>query len=123
MIILLDEHISCEKFYVISNIDDIKNTKSNSVVIFDYDKDLMVYCLQNNVPFAVNVKTIPEIIYSNSLNARYIFPITDTPQLIETAQKLADNYMFDSKIIARIQDSNEIEYYSLKEIDGVIFIK
>jgi len=118
MIILLDEYISCEKFSFINSIDEVKDTLSNSTVMLNFDKELMLYCIQNNIQYGVNTQTIKEVIYANGLGARYILP---TNTLLKTSQKLADNYMFDSKIIAKITNENEIEKYAIDEIDGVIF--
>jgi hypothetical protein len=118
MIVLLDEHIPCEDFAKISTRDDIKHSKPNSVVIFDFDKDLMLYCATNDIEYAINVSNITEAVYANSLNAKYIFPTLD---IIENIQELANNYMFDSKVVAKIKTANQIEQFALKQIDGVIF--
>ena len=36
-------------------------------------------------------------------------------------QKIAENYMFDSKILAIIKSNDELEEIALDEIDGVIY--
>jgi hypothetical protein len=72
----------------------------------------------NNINFAVIVNSIKESIYANSLNAKYILP---KKRVLESIQKVAENYMFDSKILATIQDEDEIENIALKQIDGVIY--
>ena len=37
-------------------------------------------------------------------------------------QSIVQNYLFDSKNIAKISSEDEIEQLALKEVDGVIFI-
>ena len=119
MIIIGDKHIPCEDISKIDSIDDIKSTKPNSTVLFDFEKDTMVYCMNNNINYAVIVNSIKEAVFANGLDARYILP---SENLLETIQKTAENYMFDSKILATIKHEDEIEKIALKQIDGVIYL-
>jgi len=118
MIIIGDKDISYDRIVRINSIRDIQDTPANSTVLFAYDKEMMSYCMKNNVNYAVQVGSATKAIYANSLNARYILP--NNNQLNEI-QKVAENYMFDSKIIATITNEDEINSLALKEIDGVIF--
>ena len=118
MIILGDSNVSNEIFSAINCIEDIIHTSSNSTVVFDYDKKLMIYAKNNNLQYAVKITNIKELIYANTLDAKYILVSDD---ILELSQKLADNYMFDSKIIATIKDESSIEDIAIKEIDGIIF--
>ena len=56
--------------------------------------------------------------YSSIFEAKYI--IVPNNLLIQ-AQIIANNYMFDSKILAIIQNDDELEKAILNEIDGVIY--
>ena len=118
MIILLDSCIPSEKFTNILAHDDIKLTDPNSVVVFAFDKELMLYCMQNNISYGVDITNVTQAIYANNMDARYIFP---KKEILKVSQNLADNYMFDSKIIAKINSEDEIEKFALLELDGVIF--
>ncbi|MEA3554193.1 MAG: hypothetical protein U9R39_07335 [Campylobacterota bacterium] len=118
MIIIGDNYINYENISVINSIEDIKLTKPNTTVVFEFDKDLMKYCNQNDLNYAVKIVSIKESIYANNLNARYILPDN---KLLEVVQKIAENYMFDSKILATIEKEQSIEDIALKSIDGVIF--
>jgi len=40
---------------------------------------------------------------------------------VKEIQKIAENYMFDSKIIQPIKTDDEVEEVALKGIDGVIY--
>ncbi|MEA3290162.1 MAG: hypothetical protein U9Q04_08280 [Campylobacterota bacterium] len=120
MIILGDEFIPYEPIESIKTIDDIKNTKSNSTLCFEYDKKLMSYCAQNEIQYAVNISSLKESIYANALKAKYILPVSS---ILGDTQKCAENYLFDSKILAIVESEDEIEQYALKNIDGVVFKK
>ena len=118
MIIIGDKLIPFEDFSKINSIDEIKNTKPNSTVLFTYCDEIAKYCFENEISFAVVVNSMKEAIYSNNLNAKYI--ITNK-ELAKELQKIADNYMYDSKILAIIESSDELEEIAKAQIDGVIF--
>lgn len=118
MILIGDPIIPCENIEKISKIEDIKTTKSCSTVIFNFNIDIMTYCKNNSVKYGVMVSSVKEAIYANALWAKYIISDIYTAEKI---QKVAQNYMFDSKILALINGSLYIEEVALKEIDGVIY--
>ena len=117
MILLGDKDIPYENIIRINNIDDIKNTQSNSTVLFDFDIDILKYTQANDIKTAVVVNNIKEVIYASTLEAFYIIPINNI--LVQT-QKIADNYMFDSKILAIIGNDEELEQMAIEGIDGII---
>lgn len=118
MILIGDKIIPFNTFTNISTIEEIQNTRANSIISFRYNENLLEYSSLNEVSFAVIVKSIKEAIYANALNALYI--ICDK-QLSKSVQKIADNYMFDSKVLAIIESNEEIEEIAKNEIDGIIY--
>ena len=118
MIIIGDELVSYEDIFFISSKDEIKNTKANSTIAFGYNEELLKYSLENSLSSAVEVKTIKEAIYVNALEGKYIIA---EKNLAISLQKIADNYMFDSKILALIDSNDEFEEVANNEIDGVIY--
>lgn len=118
MILIGDKIIPFNTFTNISTIEEIQNTRANSIISFRYNENLLEYSSLNEVIFAVIVKSIKEAIYANALNALYI--ICDK-QLSKSVQKIADNYMFDSKVLAIIESNEEIEEIAKNEIDGIIY--
>ncbi len=118
MIIIGDPHIPYGNIEKISSVDDISHTKPNITVLFDFDFDILNYCQSNDVATAVMVKTITEVVYSALLGAKYII-VPDN--IVFQAQKIADNYMYDSKILAIITKETQIEKIALNEIDGCIY--
>lgn len=118
MLVIGDKLIPFENIFFISSIQDIKNTKANSTLIFNYDEVLLKYVSKNSISSAVIVTSIKEAIYANCLNAKYIISNQD---LAKEIQKIADNYMFDSKNLAIIKSNDEFEQIAKNEIDGVIY--
>lgn len=120
MIIIGDKLVSYEEIFFIKEIEEIKNTKSNSIIGFLYNENLLEYCFKNELSFVVIVNSIKEAIYSNSLRAKYIIAQKD---LSKEVQKIAENYMYDSKILAIIDSNDEFEEIAKNEIDGIIYKK
>jgi len=118
MIILGDKHINYEKIEKIVCCEDIKSTKPNSTVLFDFDFEILKYTSKNDISCVVIISTIKELIYSSKLNAKYI--VVDN-NILSQSQKIAENYMFDSKILAVIDSCDDIENIALKGIDGIIY--
>lgn len=118
MIIIGDELIPFESFSKIDSIDSIKETKANSTVLFNYSDEITKYCFENEISFVVVVNSIKEAIYSSNFNAKYIIA---NKELAKELQKIADNYMYDAKILAIIESSDEFEEIAKAQIDGVIF--
>lgn len=118
MIIFGDEHISCKSFEKINSIDDIKCTSPNSVVCFGFDKAILKYCLKNNVESCVFIDSLTQAVYANALGASFVIPQN---KIVQSVQKTAEEYLFDTKVLALIDDEKQIEELILKTIDGVVF--
>jgi hypothetical protein len=118
MILIGDKLVPFEDIFFIKNIKEIKNTKANSTVLFDFNEEILIYCYKNELASAVIVNSIKEAIYCNNLNVKYI--ISEKELAIEL-QKVADNYMYDSKILAIIDSNEELEQVAKLEIDGIIY--
>lgn len=118
MIIFGDSLVPYEDVFNISCIKDIKNTKANSIVAFEFDEEILKYCFENAVRTLIKVNNIKQAIYCNSLNASYI---ASNFQLAAQLQKIADNYMFDAKNLCIIESNDSFEDVANSEIDGVIY--
>jgi len=118
MLIIGNEHIPYDIFTTITSIDDIKNTKANSTVVCSYDINIIKYTQKNNIKIAVLINNIKEAIFCNALDVDFIIVNKD---ISENIQKIAQNYMFDSKILQIISNDNEIQEVALNEIDGCIY--
>ena len=118
MIILGDKNLPYENISFITSIEDIVDTKANSTLLFFYNLELLKYSYENELSSAVIVTSIKDAIYSNNLNAKYIISEND---LATQIQKIADNYMYDSKNLVIINSNEEFEQTAKAQIDGAIF--
>lgn len=118
MILIGDKLVPFEDISNIDSIENIKDTKANSTIIFRYNEEILSYSFTNTLSSAVIVTSIKEAIYANSLNAKYIIC---EKNLATKLQKIAENYMFDSKVLAIISSNDEFEEIALAEIDGIIY--
>ncbi len=113
--------IKSESFYHVESIDSIQNTPPSSTLFVEFDEsslDIIEHIRANQMIFSLSVKNITEIIYASELGASFIVVNKD---LAKTAQDIANNYLFDAKILVHIDNENEIENIALIGIDGVIF--
>lgn len=118
MILIGDKLVPYTETFFIESIDEIKNSKANSTLIYKSNYDLLKYCYQNSLSSGVVVETIKDAIYANSLKATFI--ICNTNLAIDI-QKLAEHYMFDSKVLTIIDSEDKIESVALNGIDGAIY--
>jgi len=118
VILLGDALISYEDISKIEKIEEILSTKPNSTLLFEYNIDLIKYCHDNTLGAAVVVNDIKEVIYSCQFDVKYIICTKD---IVQGIQKIAENYMFDAKILVIIDNSDEIVWVAQNEIDGAIY--
>jgi len=115
--------IESEDFYKISLMEEIKFTPSNSVLhlkTLSFSLSLAKYCQQNHLAYMVEVETIKDAIFANSLNAKYILV---SKELATELMPIAQNYLFDTQVLATIFDENEIEEMAKQGIDGIFLNK
>jgi hypothetical protein len=118
--LILEKPFSEETFIKANSIEEIKNSPSNSTIIFEYDDKLLetfLFCKKNNIPYGVIINEIKELIFIANLNSKYAF--TYDLQKAKIFQKIAENYLFDTKIILFIDSFEEIENLIQYQIDGV----
>ena len=118
MILIGDDLVPYGQISFISNIEQINSTKANSTILFNYDEVLLKYAYENELSSAVIIKSIKDAIYCNNLNVKYII---SEKVLSKQIQKIADNYMYDSKNLAIIDSNDEFEEIAITEIDGIIY--
>ena len=117
MIFVGFDEIEHQDIIKINHIDEIANTLANQLIWFEYDLDLVKYCYTNQVEYMVKISNIKEALICNHFLAKYLIVTKDIAVQI---QKIATNYMFDSKILQIITSLDEIETVALNDIDGVI---
>ena len=118
--LILEPPFSDEKFYRVKNLEDIKNSPKNSTLIFHYCEtslEVFNFCKQNDIPYGVIVENVKEMIFVSNLKAKYIF--TDILQKASDFQKIAENYLLDTKVVYFIESFDEIEKVARLGIDAV----
>jgi len=121
MLLFGHKYIKAENFYHISSIDDVVKTPPNSIIYLIFDErnlDIIEYLNQNNILFALHVKNISELIFAYNLQASYITVDID---FAKTAQDIAENYLFDAKILTHIKYDEDIQTVAKLGIDGALF--
>ncbi|MBL0707518.1 MAG: hypothetical protein JJW00_00515 [Sulfurimonas sp.] len=121
MLIFGHRFIQSDSFYHVANIDAISKTPPNSTIYLDFSEDNLEtidHAIKNEVNLALGVSDITQLIYASSLDASFILV---SKELVKTAQNIANNYLFDAKILVHIKDENEIEELAIIGVDGVIF--
>jgi len=120
MLIYGHRFIKSQNFYHVQSIEAIKNTPASSILLVDFTEnnlDIITHITLNSISLALEVKNITEIIYANSLSSSYILVHKN---LAKSAQDLAQNYLFDAKILVIIENEEEIEELAILGLDGVI---
>lgn len=121
MLLFGHRFIESESFYHVADIESISNTPANSIIHIEFDEknlDVIKHTQINQITTSVYAKDITEVIYASSLEASYIVVNTD---LAKSAQSIANEYIFDAKVLVLIQEESEIEEMATLGIDGVIF--
>ncbi|MDF1874268.1 hypothetical protein JHD48_00810 [Sulfurimonas sp. SAG-AH-194-I05] len=120
MLIFGHRFIPSRSFYHVLDIDSISNTPPSSTICVQFSEenlDIINHASLNNISISISVNSILELIYSASLGASFIIVERN---LALDAQKIATEYLYDSKILVHINDENEIEELALHGMDGVI---
>lgn len=118
MILLGDKNIEHERLFYVQSIQMIQETPPNSTLLFSYDISMMQFCMKNNLNYALKIQNITHAIYANALNARYVIVSMKEAKNI---QRVAENYMFDTKVLSIVQNSSQIEAVANDGIDGIVY--
>jgi hypothetical protein len=118
-VIILDSPFSDEIFFKTNNYKNIKNSPNNSTIVFENAKiEDYLFCKKNNIPYGAIINSIKEFIFLINLKAKYSF--CKELELAKTLQKIADNYLTETKVILITKNYDKIEEIVSNEIDGII---
>ncbi|MEA3331137.1 MAG: hypothetical protein U9Q29_05520 [Campylobacterota bacterium] len=121
MIIYGHRFIKSDLFYHVLDIESILNTPPSSIIFTEFSEDnleIITHATSNQIRVAISVTNITQIIYASSFGASFIIV---SKELAKTAQNLANNYLFDAKILITVENEDEIEELAILGVDGVIF--
>ncbi|SFV90139.1 hypothetical protein MNB_SV-4-1255 [hydrothermal vent metagenome] len=121
MILIGHPWIESPEFCRVYSLEDIQKSTSKQVVLLEPLVDshtLAEYCRQNSIAYAVVVNSLEDAIYANALGAAYMICDEDTAMMV---QPVAQEYLFDTRILVLIHSQKEIIRIARGGIDGVIF--
>ena len=72
---------------------------------------------KNAIPYIIRVRSIKETIFANLLGAKYTI---SSKELATKLMPIAQNYLFDTQILAEIESDSEIEEMAKANVDGVV---
>ena len=121
MIVIGHPWIESPKFCKVFSEEDIKKSDPKSIVVLEPLVDahrLAAYCQKNGIAYAVPVNKLKEAVFANALGATYIICEEDDALMI---QPIAQEYLFDTRVLVLIHDEKSIAKLARSFIDGVIF--
>ena len=121
MIVIGHPWIKSQHFSKVFSIEDIKSTKTDDIVLLEPLVDSHIhaqYCQSNNIAYAVVTNTLDDAIFANALGAAYMICEEDDALMI---QPIAQEYLFDTRILVLIHNDKDISKIARGGIDGVVF--
>ncbi len=121
MIFFGHRFIESDPFYHVIDIDSIVHTPPSSTIYVEFceeNLDIIKHASSNGVSLALKVSNTKELLYASALGAKYIMV---SKEEAKTAQSIAENYLFDAKILAMVEDEKDIEELAILGIDGLIY--
>jgi len=121
MIIIGHPWIKSNRFLKVFSIDGIADSESGDIMLLEpiaNSHEYAVHCQANAISFAVVVNTLEDALFANALGAKYIICEEDDALMI---QPIAQEYLFDTRILVLIHSDKEINKIARGGIDGVIF--
>lgn len=115
MLIIGHKLLKNPNFSFIKSIEEIKDSNIYCIV---YDEKLISYLSQNDFEFAILVQNKDEIFLANALGAKFL--LFDDKKLAKFATKVAEFYIFDSRVLMIVDKLEDFEKFYKLKIDGVI---
>ncbi|MCX6072989.1 MAG: hypothetical protein NTY39_01540 [Campylobacterales bacterium] len=113
--------IPSERFYHVESIDAIIHTPSNAVIALVFEEqnlDIITHLHLNSIRFALYVTTVVEAVLGENLHATYLIVNAENSSEI---QKVAEHYLFDTKVLGYCDDEESLEELIEMRLDGAIF--
>jgi len=121
MLIIGHPWIKSQTFHKVFSIEEIKQSQADETVLLDNLADsyaLAQYCQGNGLVYAVKTASIEEALFANALGAKYMICEEDMALAI---QPIAQEYLFDARLLVPIDNEKEMTKIAKAGIDGVIF--
>lgn len=121
MIIIGHKLITYPRFFRVLKVDDVHNSTPKDIVLVcgEERERLWKFLCDNRVSYASKAFSIRDALLLNALRATYIVVLDR--ELANSIQQIANEYLFDTKILQVIESEDEMELCAKAGIDGVIF--
>jgi len=123
MIIVGHPWVDSRPFRKVFSKEDIVKSAADEVVLLEPLVDsveLARYCQNSGISYAITVSNLNEAIFANALGAGFMICKEEDALLI---QPIAEQYLFDTKVLVLIHEEKEIVKIARSGIDGVIFVE
>ena len=123
MIIIGHPWVESNRFHKVFAQADIAKSRADDIVLLEPlvdSVDLAKYCQSNEIPYALTVNSLNEALFANALGASYMICKEEDALLI---QPIAEEYLFDTKVLVLIHEEKEIVKIARSGIDGVLFVE
>ncbi len=121
MLIFGNSYIESPRFVSIKAVADIDKTSPKDILYiqeFTPPYNLAKHCAKNNLVYAVAISSVKDALFANAFKASYCIC---NKELASEVQNIAQEYLWDLKVLAVISDDNELETIAKASIDGVIY--
>lgn len=111
--------IECKNFNLIQTVENILNFDN---LIFEYNEDFIKNAKDNGKTFSVIARNLNEAILANALKAKFIIIEKNNISIAKEVVKLAEFYLFDSKIAIIIENYEKDLLNAINlRVDAVIY--
>ena len=121
MIIIGHPWVKSNRFFKIFAMRGFEKSQADDIILLEPlvdSHDLAKHCQENDITFAVVANTLDDALFANAMGAKYIICEEDDALMI---QPIANEYLFDTRILVHIQSEKEISKIARGHVDGVIF--
>jgi len=111
--------IESEPFYRVRSEAEITSTPPNGLLQLEPLENALTlakHCQKNGLRYVLEIGSIQEAIFANLLGATYLLC---NKALAKELMPIAQNYLFDTRILATIKE-DEIEEMAKSGVDGVV---
>lgn len=121
MLILNHSVVSPLEICVVDSLQDIQDSLPSTFLILRGDLKIAQFCYQNGIDYASVIQNIKEALLLVNLGVKFL--ICEDLEMAKELQNLAENYLFDAKVLLCIKEEEEMLEIAKLGIDGVIFWK
>lgn len=111
--------IEYENFNLIQTVENILNFDN---LIFEYNENFIKNAKNSSKTYSVIVRNLNEAVLANALNAKFIIVEKNNISITKDVVKLAEFYLFDSKIAVIIENYEKDLLNAINlRVDAVIY--